>query len=320
MYKILLTLISLLVLNNVSLGQYRVILDADIDSDVDDVEALAMLHTLADQNKIKLIGVVVTSDDPYAALCTSAINAYFGRPRLPVGFLKNQVRLTNHSRYTRQIADEFPHRLKNLDEAEDATKTYRQLLSKSPDESVVLLTIGHLSSIQRLLQSGPDKYSDLSGKELVSKKVAKWICMGGNFPAGPKEANFYRPDPQSTVYCVREFPKPILFAGWEIGVKIETGGNYLKNKLSPKSPVYRAYQLYNNFAGRASWDQVAVFMLMNESQNFFTTVKEGYCQVYDDGSNQWLTDHESDQEYVIFKSGVSYNKIAHLMDDLAGKK
>ena len=32
--------------------QYNIILDTDIDSDVDDAEALAMVHTLADQKKI----------------------------------------------------------------------------------------------------------------------------------------------------------------------------------------------------------------------------------------------------------------------------
>ncbi len=319
MIKSILSIIGFLCLSSIGLGQYRVILDTDIDSDVDDVEALAMLHALADGRKISLLGVVVTSDDPYAPLCASAINTYFGRPRLPVGFLKKKPKLTNHSHYTGQISAEFSHSLKSHEEAEDATILYRKLLAKSPDGSVVIITIGHLSSLKNLLQSEPDKYSGLSGKELVKKKVAKWLCMGGNFPAGPKKANFYRPDPASTVYCVREFPKPVVFAGWEVGIKIKTGGEYLKNKLSPKSPVYRAYELYNNFAGRASWDQVAVFMLLPEASQYFTNVTEGYCQISEDGSNKWLTDRDSNQEYVIFKPGIDYNQIARLLDDLAGR-
>src|SRR5690606_22601771 len=49
----------------VSLAQspIKVILDTDIDSDVDDVGALAMLHTLADHQVVDLLGVIVTSDD-----------------------------------------------------------------------------------------------------------------------------------------------------------------------------------------------------------------------------------------------------------------
>ena len=298
------------------MAQNKVILDADIDSDVDDVEALAMLHTLANQKKIDFLGVIVTSDDPYAAVCTSAINNYFKRPRLPIGVLKNQQSLRSNSRYTRQIAAEFPHKLKSEEEAEDATAIYRKLLSKSPDASVVIITIGHLTNLQNLLKSNADKYSSLSGKELVNKKVAKWLCMGGQFPEG-KEANFYRPDPASTVYCLQVWEKPVIFAGWEVGDKIKTGGEYLKSKLTPASPVYRAYQLYNNFAGRASWDQVAVFLLTEEAGKYFETVTTGYVQVYEDGSNKWLLDKDSKHEYVKFKPDVNYEEISRKMDDMA---
>lgn len=300
-------------------GQYRVILDADIDSDVDDVEALAMLHNLDSQKKINFIGVIVTSDDPFAPLCVSSINNYFGTGKLPIGFLKNQPILTNHSKYTKQLAEEYPHKLKTLDKTEEGTTLYRKLLSKSPDESVVIITIGHLTSLQNLLKSGPDKYSKLTGKELVEKKVAKWLCMGGNFPNGPKEANFYRPDPGATVYCVQEFPKPVIFAGWEVGIKIQTGGEYLKSKLTKQSPVYRAYELYNNFKGRASWDQVIVLMLLPEATIYFDIIKEGYCQVYEDGSNKWLTNKDRNHEYVIFKPNVNYEEVARLIDNLAIK-
>src|SRR5688572_29562092 len=143
MKKAFLLLYLVFLFSRVGLAQYKVILDADIDSDVDDVEALAMVHTLADQKKIDFLGVIVTSDDPYAALCTDAINNYFNRPRLPIGVLKNQEQLKNHSRYTRHIAAEFPHRLKSHDKAKDATAVYRKLLAKSPDSSVLIITIGH---------------------------------------------------------------------------------------------------------------------------------------------------------------------------------
>lgn len=316
MKKALLFLYLVLFLNGFCFARYKVILDADIDSDVDDVEALAMMHTLADQKKIDFLGVIVTSDDPYAALCTDAINNYFNRPRLPIGVLKNQEQLRNHSRYTRQIAEEFPHRLKSHDKARDATAVYRKLLAKSPDSSVVIITIGHLTNLQNLLQSKGDKYSPLGGKALVRKKVAKWLCMGGLFPEG-KEANFYRPDPASTSYCLQEWEKQVIFAGWEVGEKIKTGGDYLKSRLSPASPVYRSYQLYNDFKGRASWDQVAVFLLNEEAGRYFETVTTGYCQVYADGSNKWLLNKDSRHEYVRFKAGVDYQEIGRMMDDMA---
>jgi inosine-uridine nucleoside N-ribohydrolase len=298
--------------------QVRIILDTDIDSDVDDVEAVAMVHALADQKKVNLLGVIVTSDDPYAPLCVSAINKYFGRPKVPIGFLKNQREIIHRERYkyTKQISEEFPHGLKSHEKAEDAVLLYRKLLSKSPDSSVVIVTIGHLSSLQNLLKSGADKISSLSGKELVEKKVAKWLCMGGLFPAG-KEANFFNPDPLSTVYCLQHWNKPVTFAGWEIGKNVITGGQYLKDKIPVKSPVYRAYQLYNNFAGRSSWDQIAIFLLLDVSKKYFDTVKVGYCEVKVDGSNKWMTDKDSPyQEYLVFKPNADQKELAKVIDDM----
>jgi hypothetical protein len=142
--------------------------------------------------------------------------------------------------------------------------------------------------------------------------------MGGQFPEG-KEANFYRPDPGSTVYCLKEWDKPVIFAGWEVGEKIKTGKDYLKSKLSSTSPVFRAYQLYNDFKGRSSWDQVAVFYLLKEFNKYFQTVTDGYCQVSEDGSNKWLLERDGNHEYVEFKQDVDYDEIARMMDDMVCK-
>src|SRR5690554_4661537 len=83
-------------------SQQRVIFDTDIDSDVDDVGALGMLYNLHEQKEIDLIGIIVTSDDPYAPECVSALNTYYGMERLSIGFLEDQPTLTNHSCYTKQ--------------------------------------------------------------------------------------------------------------------------------------------------------------------------------------------------------------------------
>jgi hypothetical protein len=99
------------------LGRLGVILDTDIDSDVDDVEAVAMVHALADQKKIKLLGIIVTSDDPYAPLCVSALNKHFGRPRLPIGIFEKSEEIIHREgyRYTKQISEEFPRRLRSYE-------------------------------------------------------------------------------------------------------------------------------------------------------------------------------------------------------------
>lgn len=288
----------------------KVIFDTDIDSDVDDVGALAMLHTFADHKAVEILGVIVTTEDEYAVQCTDAINHYFGRPDIPLGALKG-VALRDNSKYTRQISQEFPHSLTSYDEAEEATALYRRLLSSQPDSSVVIITVGHLSSLMKLLESGPDGYSSLSGPDLIKKKVKLWSCMGGMYPEG-KEANFYRPDPASTKISVEKWPGQVVFSGWELGNNIITGGEYLKKSLTPESPVWRAYQLYNDFQGRQSWDQASVLYAISNSDDYWSLQKEGQVLVAEDGSNQWVSGGNNKQAYLEEK--MNPDEVAKIID------
>ena len=163
-------------------AQTNVILDTDIDSDVDDVQALAMLHSYQKSGIIDLLGVVVTSSDSYSYQCVDAINTFYQRPDIPIGFLKQQETLDNLSKYTKQVSEAFPHNLTSITQTTESARLYRKLLMESEDNSVVIVTIGHLTSLQNLLQSEGDDISQLTGKELVEKKVKKWLCMGGTYP------------------------------------------------------------------------------------------------------------------------------------------
>ena len=296
-------------------AQQRVIFDTDIDSDVDDVGALAMLYHLHNQSRIHLLGVIVTSDDPYAPTCVSVLNRHYGFEELPIGFLENQPTLTNHSRYTKQLTEEFPRKLELWQDAVPATQLYRRLLADSPDHSVIIVTVGHLSSLQNLLCSPADQNSPLDGKALVEAKVQAWYCMGGQYPEG-KEANFYRPDPESTVYCLNNWTKPVIFCGWETGNLVITGGKYLQTNLDSKHPVYSAYQLYNNFRGRASWDQLTVYLLTGDAEKYFLFENQGWCTVEANGSNRWVAGEKMNHSYMKFKPDADIPKLEKEIDDL----
>lgn len=284
---ILLLLFTVLFSNTFAQAPLPVILDADMDSDVDDVGALAMLHAYERAGKARILGVIVTSDEAHSAVCTDAINTYYGRGDIPIG-VSQRDSLKSFSKYTRRIAEEFPHSLTSPAAAEDGTALYRRLLANAADGSVVIITIGHLTSLSRLLDSAPDAISPLNGQELVKRKVKRWSCMGGQYPQG-KEANFYRPDPASTVNSLAKWTLPVTFAGWELGNQLVSGGASFQSRCSPASPIYRGYELYNNFKGRASWDQVSILEAVEGAAPYFTEQKDGHCAVAPDGSNQWLS-------------------------------
>ena len=294
-------------------GQEKVILDTDLDSDVDDVGALAMIHTLADHDLVHLLGVVVTSNDRWAPVCADAINQYFGRPDVPIGVQKG-IDLRLFSKYTKNIAKEFPRDLSSYREAHNAVDLYRKILSSQPDSSVTIISIGHLTNLQNLLLSQPDAHSPLKGTELVRQKVKKWVCMGGKFPDG-KEANFYRPDPSSTQFSIKYWPGEVVFAGWEIGQEIMTGGAFLKLFLPSSSPVWRSYSLFNQFKGRQSWDQAAVLYAILPGHNYWDLHATGYVHVNKDGSNQWVYDG-LDHGQAYLKQKTDPLEIAKIIDAL----
>jgi inosine-uridine nucleoside N-ribohydrolase len=289
-----------------------VIFDTDLDSDVDDVGALAVLHALVNKGEAKILGVIVTSDDIHSPLCADAINTYFQRPDIPIGVNK-KAKLRSFSRYTKGIAEEYPHDLQSYDDAEDATSLYRKILVSQPDNSVVIVTVGHLTNLKNLLLSEVDTHSPLDGITLVKRKVKLWSCMGGKYPKG-KEPNFYRPDPHSTSVCVNRWPKQVVFSGAEIGNPIKTGGENFRKHAPLQSPVRRAYELYNQFRGRSSWDQTAVLYAVRGNNDWWSVHGQGYNHVFSDGSNKWRSSPDKDHGYLVEKT--SPGELARIIDEL----
>jgi inosine-uridine nucleoside N-ribohydrolase len=189
----------------------KVIFDTDMQSDVDDIGAMAVLHALADRGEIEILGTMVSVIYPWSVPCVDAVNTFYGRPDLPLGTVKGKGVLRTSS-YARQIAEEFPHDLET-DTAPDAVELYRKLLAGQPDKSVVILTVGYLTNLAGLLDSQPDQWSPLKGRDLVQQKVKNWVCMGGIFPKG-LETNL-RYDAPSSAKAINEWPTPIIFTGWE---------------------------------------------------------------------------------------------------------
>ena len=278
----------------------RVIFDTDIQGDVDDVGAVAVLHALADLGEIEILATGVSAKNPFSPPCLDALNIYFGRPDLPLGVVKGPGFLRD-SKYAKEIAEEFPHRLKSAEEAPDAAILYRKVLAAQEDNGVVMISVGPVTNMSNLLKTGPDEYSKLSGKELVRRKVKVWVCMGGKIPQG-KEANLFH-DTAASRNAVRNWPTPIVFSGFEIGKRVMTGAAL--QRLPPTSPVRRSYQLHNGLKPHFSWDQTAVLYaargLDGGLDDHWELVTEGHLEITEDGSNTWQSLPDSDHAYLAEK-------------------
>lgn len=275
-----------------------VILDTDMESDVDDVGALAMLHALSDFGETEILAVMVCAKNPWSILCADRINTYFNRENIPLGQLRGPG-VDRESLYARQVAEEFPGKLHNAYDATDAVTLYRRILKDQPDKSVVILSIGYLTNLRDLIISGPDEYSDLDGSQLVKQKVRLWVCMGCKFPSG-REANI-RWDTEASIEAINSWPTEIIFSGWEIGL-MDTGGRILD--LSESNPVRRAYELFDRIPHK-NWDQVASLYAVRGFNNgpsaqYWELSEPGRIIIDSlDGSNTWEQDPNGTHRHLI---------------------
>ncbi len=290
-----------------------VIFDTDIESDVDDVGSVALLHALANRGEAEILAMGVSAKFRWSAPCLDALNTYFRRPDIPIGVVKGKG-ITNKSKYCEGIAREFPHDLKSDNDAPDAAHLYRQVLAKQPDGSVVLISVGFLTNVANLLRTKPDDVSPLNGVELVRKKVRTWVCMGARHPEG-REWNVYR-DAEASIFAVKNWPASIVWSGYEIGVEVKTGAGL---KSLPKgSPVRRAYELYNGISNRSSWDQTAVLYAVRGLDGGLSELWDvgsgGEFVIARDGTSVWKKAGESKQSYLIRK--VPPQDVARIIEAL----
>ena len=281
----------------------NIILDTDIGPDYDDVGAMALLHTMADSGRVKILATMASNKDSLVVPTIEVLNRYFGRQELPVGSPKSGgASFSSSSHWPDSIVSRFPHQTASSRLSADAVPLYRKVLASQPDHSVTIVTIGFLTNLANLLQTAPDEGSPLNGLELVTLKVKSLVSMAGWFPAG-REYNVYV-DSAASKYCFEHWPTEITFTGFEIGDRINTGLRLISNSKRD-NPVSEAYRIAmsgskEDSAGHKSWDQTAVLIAIYGTMPFFTSVK-GTILVHPDGSNSWMESPDGRHSFVGFK-------------------
>ncbi|HMG68228.1 MAG TPA: nucleoside hydrolase [Chitinophagaceae bacterium] len=272
-----------------------IIFDSDMGPDYDDVGAITLLHAFADSGDVKILATMASTKYEGVACVLNVFNTYFNRPDLPIGVPKGKALiLKDWQHWTDTLIANYPHKIKSNDEAKDAVALYRSILSKQPDHTVTIVTVGFLTNLSDLLRTGADGYSLLNGKELVERKVKRLVCMAGRFPSG-KEFNVDQ-DAAASQNVFSNWPTPILFSGFEIGQKIKTGVPLIHNNSIQKSPVKNVFSICipkapEDSAGRMSWDETAVLVAVNGFEPFYH-LEYGSMKVADDGSDIWSTGGE----------------------------
>jgi purine nucleosidase len=304
----------------------KVIFDTDMASDVDDVGALAILHALADLGEAEILAAGISSRNEHAGPCLDAINTYYGRPDLPIGYQRGH-RIgypkddggPTDSKYAEAVARGFPHRLMKSSDAPDTAALYRKVLAAQPDGSVVIASVGFLSNIRDLLDTPADAVSPLNGADLAKRKVKRWVCMGGKFPNGrfPDGDGEYnlKIDALASLRALNDWPTPVVFSGFEIGERVLTGKRL--RAVPETSPVRAAYLHFNGLENRQSWDQTAVLYAVRGARDYWTESEPGLALMHAPGRlgyNEWIPTPLKRHRYLIEKMPPA--EVARVIEDL----
>jgi inosine-uridine nucleoside N-ribohydrolase len=274
-FLFILILITLLSCNDKP-APVAIIFDTDIAPDYDDVGALAMLHAFADCGEAKILATISSNAFETTAPTLNVINTYFKRADIPVGVIKSDSpNYTCPRLWAQGIIAKYPHAVKSNKDAWDAVMLYRKILSEQPDKSVTIVTIGTFTNAANLLESLPDEYSSLDGKQLITKKVKRLVSMTAAIDRTGNsgyESNVMG-DIQAAQKVIMNWPSPIIISPFEIGVNIFTGMRLINNDAIQNSPIKDAYLISITYdgtkVGRYSWDQTAVLVAVKGIEPWF---------------------------------------------------
>jgi len=298
----------------------NLIFDTDFGPDYDDVGAMAIMYALADKGECNILATMASNKHQLIAPALDAMNTYFNHPNMPIGVVKGDaVDLPSWQKWDSLIAANYPHDVTTNRQAEDALKLYRKILAAQPDRSVTIVTVGFITNMCNLIKSGPDEFSPLTGAALIKKKVKLLVSMAACFDKEMgtfKEFNVVK-DTAAARFAFDNWPTPIIFSGFEIGVKILTGLPIVNDSTVSHSPVKDVFARCmfldpNDAEGRMSWDQTAVLVAVRGYQNYFDVVK-GKIVTNINGTNTWNKDGKRDL-YLVQKMPLP--EIEKVLNDL----
>jgi purine nucleosidase len=278
----------------------KIIFDTDIGNDVDDVLALSMLHALQSRGQCELLGITITKPDELAGPFVDAMNTFYGRPNVPLGFthsgLKNEPsKFLPLVEKTDQGKPRYPHRLKRSSDLPAATQVLRQILSRQPDHSVVLVQVGYFSNLAALLDTTGDAASPLTGKDLVKAKVQFLSVMAGAFHDIGDNKHYLEYNVTQDLPAARklsaEWPTPIVWSGFEIGISVPFPAVSIERDFGyvAHHPAAEAYRLYEPPPHeRPTWDLTSVLYGVCSDRNYFSLSEPGNVTVEADGFTRFV--------------------------------
>ena len=287
----------------------RVILDCDMGSSTDDLFALMMLYRYMDMKRCTLLGVIVDRMDRANADAVDVMNNYYGYPDIPIGLEKAgvvapHVYIPYHNMAYARSTDAEPLFKRSVgDDGEymDGYKLYRKILAQQPDKSVTIASIGFVTSLARLLESGPDEYSPLSGQELVQRKIKNIYCMGGVFGDSFEHDYNFTAAIDFSLKFFELWPKDIdiVFSPGEVGDPLYYSAAQIIEDMNwtDAHPIKWIYQFLTEDKFQKMWDPLAVLNAVEGDDVIYELSPRGWVTLTPTGETIFKEDPKGNARY-----------------------
>lgn len=286
-----------------------IILETDIGNDVDDALAVDLAYKFQEAGKMNLLAICINKEGTAPAEFVDILNTWYGHPETPVGIITSgadcETDAINYAKAVVDIKNEagepyFERSLSDYANLTEAPELYRKILSSREDNSVTIVSVGFSTNLIRLLETGPDQYSELDGKALVAKKVKRLITMAGCFnDPNLHEYNVVKDIPAAKV-IFHEWPTPVVSSPFELGIQAQYPGASIENDFgwTEMHPVVEAYKAYQPMPyDRPTWDPTALLYAV-EGDQWFTVSPVGNITVTDEGSTLFEENAEGNRQYL----------------------
>lgn len=269
-----------------------VIFETDMGNDIDDVLALDMLYKYQDAGDVEIVLISNNKGNAMSAPFIHIMNAFYGYPNIPVATSTTDLLPLQKQKkpsYVEIVAQSGLFPARNDVRTFDSVEKYRQTLASQPDNSVVVISVGFSTNLRRLLESQPDKYSNLTGRELVARKVKHLSMMGGNFNEKKMKEFNIRFDFDAARIVFSDWPTDILLSPWEVGGNIFFKCSDLQKITYAKNhPIKIAYESYLTMPyDRECWDQTSVLAAIEAPQKWFGLSPRGTVSVDEVGRTEF---------------------------------
>ena len=290
-----------------------IIFETDMGNDVDDALALDMLYKYSDMGLVNLLGVSTNKDSPYSIEFIDVMNTWYGYPDIPLGKLTVGADCENdginYAKITCLYQDDgkspFKRTHRDYGKIPESPLFYREILSQQPDTSVVIVSVGFSTNIARLLDTPADRFSPLSGKDLVARKVKYLSMMAGNIVDSTfTEYNVMR-DVPAAQKVFREWPTPIVMSPFDVGIAIMFPVTVIENGLGYASPhpLKIAYESYLPMPyDRPTWDLTSVLYAVEGLQDYFSISAWGRIDADDNSYTRFYPDAGGKHAYLSVSS------------------